>query len=266
MLKSLMICLLFCSISNAQKIKLVTLAPHITELVYAAGAGDHLLAVSAYSDYPEAAQSLPQIGDAFSINQELLFSLKPDYVLYWANNTSQQHLDQVKKLGIRTLPITTDQLSDIPKAIQQIAQVAGTAASKNTHTFIERIEQLRTKNKTQTGFIQVSEQPIYTVNSSNIMSEAISVCGLSNVFADLPVTSGTVSMEAVVAKDPDVIIRFSPITDNSPLRQWPKLKAIKNNQVIVVNPDHFTRPTLRLLQAIEHICQATKKAGTVTGS
>ncbi len=259
MLKILTICLLFSAASDAKNNTLVTLTPHITELVYTAGAGEHLLAVSAYSDHPEAAKSLPQIGDAFTINQELLLSLNPDVVLYWANNTSQQHLDKIQQLGIQTLPITTDHLADIPKAITQIAALNDSTPASETHSFAERIEQLRAEATPQSAFIQVSERPIYTVNGNNIMSEAMAVCGLTNVFNDLPVSSGTVSMEAVVAKDPDVIIRFSPISDNSPLKQWPNLKAIKNNQVIVVNPDHFTRPTLRLLQAIEHICQATKK-------
>lgn len=250
------------ALANDTEIKLATLSPHLTELVYSAGASEHLVGVSAYSNYPKQAQQLPVIGDAFSINQEILLQLKPDYVFYWKSNIAKQMVQQIENLGLVAMPITTDSIEDIPQAINQIAQLAGTTPNKDSKQFLARINTLKKKHASKTvgtALIQISDRPIYTVNGSHWMSEAINICGHHNVFADLATQSASVDIESIIAKNPDTLVRFSPLKPDETLSQMQQINAIKNQQVIVVNPDHFSRPTLRLLKAITAICQDTKK-------
>ena len=238
--------------------KVATLSPHITELVYSAGAGPLLVGVSAYSNYPEEATQLPVIGDAFAINQELLLQLKPDLVLYWKDNIAKQMVNQVENLGIKTLAIDTLHIADIPKAIQVIADTTGTTPNTAVANFLPRIEALKAnaQNKPQLkALIQISDKPIYTVNKNHWMSESLNICGMTNIFADLPLQSTSVNLESIIARNPDVLVRFSPITPNEQLALYPQINAIKNNNIIQVNPDHFSRATLRLLSAIEVLCQ-----------
>ncbi|WP_154223820.1 helical backbone metal receptor [Marinicella rhabdoformis] len=244
--------------ADEPQLKLATLSPHITELVYSAGAGQLLVGVSGYSDYPIEAKNLPVIGDAFAINQELLLQLKPDLVLYWKDNIAKQMVTQVENLGIKTLAINTLHINDIPKAIKLIAKTAGTTPEAKVDHFLPRIAELKHAASTKTqqkALIQISDRPIYTVNGNHWMSESLNVCAMNNVFSDLPLQSASVNIESIIARNPDVLIRFSPIKENEQLAQHSQITAIKNNNIITVNPDHFSRATLRLLNAIEVLCQ-----------
>ncbi len=247
------------SFSIHSKKTFATLTPHLAELVFAAGASQHLVATSAYSDHPPQVESLPVIGDAFRINQELLLAMQPDYLLYWKNNTSNQVIEQIKQLNINVVPITTDRISDIVPAIKQIAELADTEITQDTKNFEQKLKELKTIPTEYKAFIQVSDNPIYTVNNEHYMSDALTICGLSNIFADLPIRSGAVDIEAVIAANPEYIIRFKALNQNDQLSQWKQIKAIKDNQIIVVNPDEFTRPTPRIIKAITTICSATNK-------
>lgn len=221
-----------------------------------------MVGVSAFSNYPEQAQQLPVIGDAFSINQEILLQLKPDYVFYWKGNIAKQMVQQIENLGLVTIPITTASIEDIPQAIDQIAKLAGTNPNEDSKQFLARINDLKEAHNTKavrTALIQISDRPIYTVNGSHWMSEAINICGHQNVFADLATQSASVGIESIIAKNPDTLVRFSPLKPDETLAQMQQITAIKKQQIIVVNPDHFSRPTLRLLKAITAICKDTKK-------
>ncbi|MCX7554932.1 helical backbone metal receptor [Marinicella sp. S1101] len=237
----------------------ITLAPHLTELVYSAGGGQALVGVSAYSDYPEAVSKKQIIGDAFHLNLELIKQLNPDVIFYWPGGTPQQTINKLNKMGHHLVAIKTTQLSDIPEAIDQIAQTLGTQAVDATHGFVQTINQLKTKVKSQrSALIQISDQPIYTVDSSHWMSEAIEVCGLKNIFSQLPTASAAVNLEAVVLKKPQVLVRIKPLAKDSQLSQWQRIPAIQNQHIAVLDADHFTRPTLRTLLAIESLCEQVK--------
>ena len=234
----------------------VALSPHITELIYSAGAQDGLLGVSAYSNYPPAVSDITVIGDAFHINTEMLAQLKPDVVFYWAGGTPQQTVEKIKSMQLHAQAVVIEDLSDIPQAIKDIATTLGSEPEAEVQEFTSRLQALRDQAlPNQTALIQISDQPIYTVNGSHWMSEAIAVCGLENVFADLEPASAAVTLESVVLHKPEVIVRLEPLSPDSRLAQWTEIPAIKNQQVAVLEADHFTRPTLRLLLAIESLCQ-----------
>lgn len=234
----------------------ISLAPHLTELVYSAGGGSQLLGVSAYSNYPKDALNKPIIGDAFHLDLELISELNPDVVFYWHNGTPTQTVEQLKSLGFNLENINITHLSDIPKAITQIAKSLNSQPLDAANQFLPGLKKLiKNKPEKQTALIQISDQPIYTVNGQHWMSEALEVCGLNNVFADLSNLSAAVTLEAVVLKKPAVIVRLEPLKDQNQLAQWPSIPAIANQHIAVLEADHFTRPTLRTLSAIQSLCE-----------
>ncbi len=263
LLCGLLLCLFLCpaeATDTTPKKTSITLAPHLTELVYSAGGGDTLVGISAYSDYPGDTANKQIIGDAFHLNFELMTTLQPDVVFYWQDGTPQQTIEQLKSRQFNLIGIAIKQLADIPAAIDLIATQLGTQPVPANQQFLPELRRLQqTPHKQQTALIQISDQPIYTVNGAHWMSEAISVCGLTNVFTDLDQLSAAVSLESVVLKKPEVIVSLQSTTaDNNPLLQWPSIPAIKNQRLIHLNADHFTRPTLRTLQAIRSLCEQLK--------
>lgn len=234
----------------------VALSPHITELIYSAGGEVGLLGVSAYSNYPPAVSDKIVIGDAFHLNTELLAQLQPDVVFYWAGGTPQQTIEKIKSMELQAHPVVIEKLSDIPQAIIDMAAALGSEPTAEVQAFTKQLEALQAKTfPRQTALIQISDQPIYTVNGAHWMSEAIDVCGLDNVFADLAASSAAVTLESVVLKKPEVLVRVAPLSTDSPVAKWTEIPAIKNQQIAVLEADHFTRPTLRLLMAITSLCQ-----------
>lgn len=263
----LFICLLclystgFCEPSTKdQALKAITLAPHLAELVYSAGGANHLYGVSAYSNFPESVKEKPIIGDAFHLNLELIKQIDPDIIFYWKNSTPQQTIDQLNRMQYKLVGIEINELNDIPEAIKQIAQILETNFNTHTALFDQKLKRLKSTTKRyKSTLIQISDQPIYTVNGKHWMSEAINVCGLENVYADLTRESAAVTLESVVLKSPEVIIRISELDDSNQLNKWHSIPAITNNHIITLDADHFTRPTLRTLLAIESMCEQIKK-------
>ena len=258
----IIILIIFCLFSSTQvqadehqTRTVITLSPHLTELVYTAGGASSLIGVSAYSNYPPEVSKLTVVGDAFRLDYEIIKTLNPDVIFYWENGTAKQVIEQLKQLKIKLVPIEINQLKDIPVAIEQIAKIINTKPIKNTQQFNQRITQMSEKQPTDMkALIQISDQPIYTVNGSHWMTEIIEICGLQNIYNDLDSYSAAVTLESVVLKKPQVIITTSSNPSNSPLSSWDSIPAINHNRIIKVNPDHFSRPTWRTLLAIETIC------------
>lgn len=241
---------------DQQVITSISLAPHLTELIYSAGGESGLLGVSAYSDYPEDALDKQIIGDAFHLNLELISQLDPDVIFYWHNGTPAQTIEQLKSMGFELVNIDITRLSDIPEGIKKIATTLNTQMVGAVDDFYPQLKQLKQQAASgQSALIQISDQPIFTVSGQHWMSEAIEICGLNNVFHDLASLSAAVTLEAVVLTEPAVIIRLESMGDNNPLRQWTSIPAIANNHIAMLNADHFTRPTLRTLTAIQSLCE-----------
>lgn len=251
---------------HAEPPKTISLAPHITELVYAAGAGDTLVGVSAFSNHPEQATRKPIIGDAFRVDLEKIIALQPDLVFYWQGTTTQQVLQQLKQHKLKTVPIKIESLAEIGQALITIAEQLNLPRPNRYDEFMNRLHKLQQQtHKTQSVFIQLSEQPLYTVSASHWMSEAAALCGLENIFQDLATTAATVNKEAVIGQNPDVIIRMQAINENSPLQQWPQISAIQNNHIVVLNPDIFSRPTPRIINAVEDLCRQVSQFSDSAG-
>lgn len=241
---------------HVNKVRLVTLSPHLAELVVSAGALNNLVGVVSYSDFPEEVKSINIIGDAFKLNFETLLTLKPDYVLSWKDGTPISVIEKLKSLNINVVETSIKNLSDIPEVIQQIATLTNTQniANKNIKLFNESLIELREKkNAKQTIFIETYHQPIYTISASHWMSKAAEICGYQNVFSDLSQISAAVDIESVIHKNPDAILTIAKKPDQQ-WQKWTNLSAVKNNKVFTIDPDYFSRPSMRILEGVQQLC------------
>lgn len=249
--------------------RIISLAPSLTELVYSAGAGDQLVGVVNYSDYPEAALSVPIVGSYNALNFEVIMQLKPDLVLAWQSGNRPQDLDRLKRLGLNLLIRDTQHLDDIANLIEEIGRLSQQTqtASAEANRLRQQLNQLRTRYQDAPKvrvFYQVWHQPTITINGEQFISQAIEVCGGQNVFADLSALAPHVNREAVIQKNPDMILLGGlDHVQQKWLKDWqkiPQLQAVQNDHIYTLNADHFQRPTARLIDALDNLCQLMDQA------
>ena len=247
--------------------RIVTLAPNLTELVYAAGAGEYLVGVSAYSDHPAAALDLPVVGDAFMIDQERLAELRPDVLLVWEGGTPSHVVDELRHLGYTVEPVQTNSLADVASAMTRIGHLTGKeeAARRAVLDYESGLAAIRHPIEPGSDirvFYQVSARPLYTVNGDHYVSELISTCGGTNIFADLRELAPTVDVEAVVERDPEVILASSDSEDDafSEWSRWPNIAANRHGNHFKMPADAIGRATPRLLEAAGAVCEALEVA------
>jgi iron complex transport system substrate-binding protein len=244
--------------------RIVALTPHLTELVFAAGAGAKLVGVSADSDYPLAARRLPVIGGAGRADLERIVALKPDLVLAWLSGGQQADVERLEALGIPVIVTEPRRLEDIARQIELIGRVAGTgyAAERAAYQFRSQLRLLHTRyadRKPVRVFYQIWREPLMTVNGRHIISEAIRLCGGRNVFADLPTLTPTVSMEALLAANPDaIIVSGSAARRDTLLAEWrgqSRLRAVAAGHVYFSDADLMHRATPRMLEGVKAMCE-----------
>lgn len=245
--------------------RIVTLAPHLAELAFAAGAGDRLVGVSAYSDYPEPVLSLPIVSDAFTVDRERLALLEPDLLLAWESGMPASTISNLRAAGFRVEVIRTRGLDDIAAALRRIGSLAGTGSAGDTaaRLFGEQVKKLREAHagKRQLDvFFQVSKHPLYTINRDHYISELLDLCGGRNVFAELDDFAPNVDVEAVLARQPEVILSLAADTESDTWRRFATLPAVETDSFYVMPADEIGRPTPRVLIAAEAVCAALDDA------
>ena len=247
--------------------RLVTLAPNLTELVYAAGAGDTLVGVSAYSDYPPAALELPIIGDAFVVDQEQLAVLQPDLLLVWQSGTPAHVVDELRSVGYNVEVIRTRSLGDVASALRRVGELTGydDSARRVANSFAENLQSIRESFADLDDvrvFYQVSRRPLFTVNGEHYVSELIDLCGGSNVFADLNDLAPTIDVEAVVERDPELMLASSDAGEDAfaEWQRWPHIAANRYQNHFLMPADSIGRATPRLAAAGEVVCAAMQEA------
>ena len=240
--------------------RVVTLAPHLTELVYAAGAGGKLVGVSAYSNYPPGAHDIEVVSDAFTVDLERLARLEPTLILAWESGTPQHVVDELTKLGYRVETITTRGLEDVAWALERIGDLIGTPAEARgaAGRFRARIAALGADYAARpaiTVFYQVSARPLYTVADGHYIDEILSLCGGRNVFDGIGEFAPAVTVEAVVARDPEVVLAGAG--DGDPFAEWarwPDLRFNRYGNRFTVPADEIGRATPRLADAADAVC------------
>jgi iron complex transport system substrate-binding protein len=248
--------------------RVISLAPHVTELIYAAGGGAKLVGAVAYSDYPPQANDVPRVGDNRALDLERIAALKPDLIVVWRHGNAQQQIDRLREMHIPLFFSEPHRLDDVATSLTRLGVLLGTekTAQEAATTYRREIAQLRARYAQRAPvsvFYEVWDRPLMTINGTHMISDVIALCGGRNVFAALRPLVPTLSTEAVLAANPDAIVTASQgaTTPERPLpalarwRAWPQLGAVAHDNLFAIDGDLLTRPGPRLAQGAAQLCE-----------
>lgn len=243
--------------------RIISLTPHLTELLFAVGAGSQVVGVDSASDYPQAVQALPRVGGYSRINFERILALKPDLVIAWVGGNRAADIHGLNKMGVPVLHTQATRLDDVARLLRLIGRASGHAEAGNAaaRDFSAQLAALQApvSQPPVKVFYQVWDRPLMTVGGTHWISDALALCGARNVFADLRAASPVVSREAVLQRAPALIVGGSDAPDMR--RQWQlfaSLPAVKNHAFVRVNADLLHRPTPRLIEGVTELCAAIR--------
>jgi iron complex transport system substrate-binding protein len=254
--------------------RIVSLAPHATELLFAAGAGAQVVATVEFANFPAAAKTLPRIGSFAAFDLERIAALKPDLAIAWGSGNSPGQVAQLKRLGIPVFVNEPQRLEDIPASLRRLGQLAGTAdvAEQAASAFEQRRATLAARHAGKcpvTLFYEIWNQPLMTVGGTHIISSAMALCGGRNVFAALSQPAAAVELEAVIRANPAAIVA-SGMGEERPewlddWRRWPQLQAVQQGHLIFIPPDLLQRHTPRILDGTAMLCAALDRVRNQPG-
>jgi len=248
--------------------RIVSLSPHATELLFAAGASTQIVGAVSFSDYPESAKSIERVGSYDKVDIEAILSRNPDLVVAWSSGNSGDQIAKLKQLGLKVFISEPRQFDDIASNLRNMGKLLGTEkiANKAANSFIYELNQLKKTYPPEQPvnvFYQVWNDPLMTISNAHLIGHVIKFCSGRNVFGSLPVISPRVSIEAVIEKNPHVIIAGMTEERKEWLIEWDKwqiIQAVSNGHVYPVNADYVTRQTPRILKGIKEMCESLEKA------
>jgi iron complex transport system substrate-binding protein len=244
--------------------RVISLAPHITELLFAAGGGGRIVGVVSYSDYPEAARRIANIGDNRQVDLERVIALKPDLLVVWRHGSSERQLEQLRKLGIPMFHSEPHKLDDIADSLVRLGQLLGT--QREAHQAAAGLrQQLGALAAQYAGrppvrmFYQVWGKPLYTLNGAHIVSDAIRLCGGENIFAQMKITAPVVSIEAVLQENPEAIFGSSERSDpERGINMWkafPSVTAVRRDNLFKLDGNLLNRAGPRMIAGARVLCE-----------
>lgn len=245
--------------------RIVSLAPHTTETLFEAGAGHLIVGTVKHSDHPEAARAIPRVGDHALLDLERIVAMRPDLIVVWLHGNSEKHLDKVRKLGIPMYYDRPGRLGEIPASLTRLGRLAGTgpAAEHAARAFTVRwrdIERRYAGKLTVPLFFQVWPKPLLTVNGTHVISDVIRMCGGRNVFAEAPMLVPTLDVEAVLAADPEAVVRASnavePDDGFAIWRRLPRFRPMASGNLVLLPTDALGRHSPRILDGAQMLCEA----------
>ena len=246
--------------------RIITLAPSLTELAFAAGAGDRIVAVSAYSDYPASAKKLPQVSDASGVSFESLLTLKPDLVLAWKSGNRAADLQRIRDFGIPVFAVEIERMNDVPRALRNIGLLVNTSpiSERAAADFEQRIETLRAaymaKSKVSV-FFEISREPLMSVNRDHAISEIVRLCGGENAFADMTPLVFVAPLEVLFSKQPDAVIyTSSDAREKMPSPRYRGLKASDAKRIYRIPADPILRTGPRMAEGAANVCASLDQA------
>lgn len=244
--------------------RIVSLAPHITELLFAAGAGAAVIGVSEYSDYPDQARDLPRVGGGGGLDLERILALQPDLVVAWQSGNPAFQVQRLRDLGLTVFVSEPRDLDAIARTLERLARLAGTlpAAQAAIGAYERRLAGLRSAFQGRspvTVFYQIWDHPLMTVSGTHLASDVLRLCGGRNVFDDLPALAPSIGIEAVLQRDPKVIVVAAGPGEAdhllAPWRHWPQLAAVRGNHLHAIERELLVRHTPRILDGAEQLCR-----------
>lgn len=254
--------LLASPLSFAAAERIISLSPHTTELAYAAGLGDKLVAASDYSDYPEAAKQLERVANYRGIKLERIIALKPDLILAWQGGNPSREMARLEQLGYKVYYSNPKTLDDIATSLENLSQYAAdpSIAERAANQFRQQLNEMQAKYHHQRPvgyFYQLSDSPIITVADNSWPSQVFTLCGGRNIFAESPAAYPQVSVEQVILRQPEVIFGTAHATaDPHRWTQWQdELPSVANGHLYTLTSDWLNRPTPRTINAVREVCQ-----------
>ncbi|URF03473.1 cobalamin-binding protein [Cupriavidus campinensis] len=248
--------------------RIVSLAPHVTELLYAAGGGDRIVGTVSYSDYPPQARDLPRVGDNKALDLERIAALKPDLIVVWRHGNAQKQTDRLRALGLPLFYSEPRKLESIPENLEKLGKLmdTGPVATRAAADFRQQVETLRKTYANRppvTVFYQVWQQPLMTLNGQHMVSDMLALCGGRNLFGNEPPLVPTVSVEAVVAGNPEAMMTAGmgatrpdkPLADFSMWEKWKSVTAVARNNLFIIDGDLVNRAGPRVVQGAAEICK-----------
>jgi iron complex transport system substrate-binding protein len=251
--------------------RIVSLAPHATELLFAAGAGERVSGAVEYSDYPEAARHIPRVGSYAQLDFERIVALRPDLIVAWHGGNDAAAVERLRASGFAIYLSDPHHLEDVAADLERLGQLTGTEAIARdaARAFRARLAALRARYARRPPvrvFYQIWDQPLMTVNGEHLISDVMRICGGENVFAGLPLLAGTVDVEAVLAANPEVVVAGGMTgggTERLDLwKRWPTLLAVERGNLFALPADLLQRHAPRVLDGAEQLCAALELART----
>ena len=247
--------------------RIVSLAPHLTEQLFAIGAGDLIVGTTDFADYPEAARKLPRVARAHSVDLERVSAARPDLILIWGSGFPPATVDAVRRLGVPVYVSEPSRLDDIATSLARLGVLTARPAERAVQAFNDKLAALRERYRGRREvrvFYQVWADPLMTLGGRHVVSEAITLCGGRNVFAGLTPIAPRVSVEAVLAADPEVFITAEPgARPSDALSMWKRfhqITAVKRNQFVTLDADRINRHGPRIVDEIDTMCAAIDRA------
>lgn len=249
--------------------RIISLAPHTTELLFAAGLGDSIIGAVSYSDYPQAARAIPRVGSYNQLDLERIVALKPDLIVAWHSGNAPEQLAKLRRFGITLYLSEPQELEDIPNTLERLGQLGGSEASasraaKRYRQHLEALQNRYAKQAPLNVFYQLWHRPLMTANDEHLIGKVIRLCGGRNVFGELAQLTPTLSEEAVLSAAPEVIVA-SGMDQARPewldeWRRWPQLPAVENEALYFIPPELIQRHSPRILQGAQRLCEQLEDA------
>ncbi len=249
--------------------RIVSLAPHVTESLYAVGAGEFIVGTVSYSDFPAAAMAIPVVGSYDRVNLESVVEKQPDLVIAWLEGNGPAVVERLRALGLTVFVTYPTTLPQIPKTLRDFGRLTGreAQAEQRAQDFERRLDALHASYSDKAPvkvFYQVWDQPLLSISGNTLISDVITLCGGNNVFADAPATHPVTNVESVIALDPEVIIA-SGMGEERPewldeWKRWPSITAVREQQLYFIEPSILQRHSTRIIDGAEQLCADVDRA------
>ena len=248
--------------------RIVSIAPGATEMLFAAGAGQRVIATVEFSDEPAAARKIPRIGDSNAIDMERVVALRPDVVVVWEGGSNVAQVNRLERLHVPLYRHKVERLADLPVSLRRLGALVGTRestekAAQDIEARLARLEQRYGKNAGPTVLLEVWNRPIYTVGGSHMMTDSLRLCGARNAFADLKDQGPSIDTEAILGRDPDVIVAVAPPGRAGEwLDEWKRfgaMRAVKNGRLVAFEDQRLSRLGPSAIAGTEALCEAINK-------
>lgn len=252
--------------NSTETMRIVALAPHIVEMLYNIGAGDNIVGAVDYSDYPEAAKTIPRVGGYYGMKIEKILELQPDLVIAWQSGNKVSDLEQIAALGLKVVYSHPDKVADVAKELRYLGEITGNVkqAELAAVRFERKLKQIISANKHKAPikmFYQLWPEPMRTINGETWINQLLEICQGINVFGTNPTEYPQISIENVLVAKPELIIipdeKSKTVQPKIEWHKWSEIPAVKHEAIIHVNADLMHRFSSRMLLGVEDLCNQT---------